>query len=276
VGTSRIRSCASAQAPWLLSLLVVGCSRSSLWPIAEDEHDDCTDSVCAGDGGGGYGGASGKGGKGGAGAGGQSVAGSAGRDFAGSGGRDVAGAGGGPSQSGAAGVGASAGRAGAPGCEAELTRCGNACVRLEDDPAHCGFCDNRCSDGATCSAASCACTLERAECGGRCVDVQSDPKNCGTCGLACEAGLRCRDGFCAPPECSAVTFESRFHPVERSVYVAPLELTGDGRRDLALITETDIVPFLNAGNGDFSQLASIPVTQGRRSPTTPPTYRRRS
>lgn len=49
-------------------------------------------------------------------------------------------------------------------CPEGQTRCGDACVDLAGDPAHCGGCDEACADGGVCADGECAtvadCTVE--------------------------------------------------------------------------------------------------------------------
>ena len=41
-------------------------------------------------------------------------------------------------------------------CASGYTQCGLACVDVENDPAHCGSCDNACPTGATCAMGTCS------------------------------------------------------------------------------------------------------------------------
>ncbi|MFO0604731.1 MAG: FG-GAP-like repeat-containing protein [Polyangiales bacterium] len=83
--------------------------------------------------------------------------------------------------------------------------CALACVDTQTNAAHCGACDNACTDGRTCVAGRCvapmSCTAPLAPCGSGtaagCFNLQSDRNNCGTCGRACPAGQVCVGGACA-------------------------------------------------------------------------------
>lgn len=105
-------------------------------------------------------------------------------------------------------------------CPDGQSMCGERCVDILEDPAHCGACGNDCGDGV-CAAGSCeaACTascdgvlevcagdgcvcrpgLER--CGETCVDTAHDPDHCGACGADCGddpcGGSMCLPGGCA-------------------------------------------------------------------------------
>lgn len=129
--------------------------------------------------------------------------GSGGARAAGSGGARAAGSGG-------RGGSPSAGRAGssAPGeCSAAQRTCGDKCVDLTSDPAHCGACDKVCTaaegGSARCTASKCTsqCPDGQLECSGKCV-AQNTTEHCGSC-AACAAGQTCAAGqctlACAPP-----------------------------------------------------------------------------
>lgn len=93
---------------------------------------------------------------------------------------------------------------GADGCAAPLAVCGDACVDLAHDPAHCGGCDQPCDPGLACVAGQCsvACGSGSQVCAGACVDIDVDPAHCGECGHACPGGVACVAGACAP-DCGA-------------------------------------------------------------------------
>lgn len=85
-------------------------------------------------------------------------------------------------------------------CQAlEGTLCDNSCANLQSDNAHCGTCDNACTQGQFCSAGVCSdgCAAWGGTiCGSQCVDTQADNDNCGACALACKDGFSCRAGAC--------------------------------------------------------------------------------
>lgn len=112
-------------------------------------------------------------------------------------------------------------------CAAGFTACGDACVDLQADLAHCGACFDDC--GGACEAGVCrgdpncdnpdGCPPDAGDrpdgavppdatpppdalvcdpllaCDGTCVDPEVDPNHCGGCGVVCESGL-CIDGDC--------------------------------------------------------------------------------
>ena len=79
-----------------------------------------------------------------------------------------------------------------------ITRCGGACVDLQNDASNCGGCGIACGGGTGCVRGACVCPASAATaCGGRCVDRQSDPVNCGACGVTCSTGTSCQAGRCA-------------------------------------------------------------------------------
>ncbi len=72
--------------------------------------------------------------------------------------------------------------------------CGDRCVSLSFDPAHCGDCGSACPSGQACVDGACACLGE--VCGDSCVDLASHPGHCGACDAACPEGRFCLDGRC--------------------------------------------------------------------------------
>lgn len=87
-------------------------------------------------------------------------------------------------------------------CPEPLVACGGQCVDHQNDPRHCGNCNNDCDDvvpddsEAICIGGDCnfVCTEELTRCGQECVDVRSSPQHCGGCDSPC-AG-ECVDGIC--------------------------------------------------------------------------------
>ena len=80
------------------------------------------------------------------------------------------------------------------------TMCGEECVDLEKDVAHCGGCDLACDAGEECIDGACgsaSCPEGTALCGAACVDLMTDASSCGACGTACAAGETCTGGSCA-------------------------------------------------------------------------------
>src|SRR5438067_9588188 len=45
------------------------------------------------------------------------------------------------------------------GCPVGLTLCSGACVKLSDDPSHCGACGTACGGGKACIGGACACPV---------------------------------------------------------------------------------------------------------------------
>jgi hypothetical protein len=84
------------------------------------------------------------------------------------------------------------------GCPAGLEACGDACVDLNSDAAHCGGCGAPCLEGASCSAGVCSasCSTGQTACGSECVDVQTDDQHCGACDNPCPVGQACSAGQC--------------------------------------------------------------------------------
>lgn len=68
-------------------------------------------------------------------------------------------------------------------CQGQEQNCGGQCLSLENNPQHCGACDNACKAGERC-------------CGQGCVDVSSSPQHCGSCNNSCSASARCLQGVC--------------------------------------------------------------------------------
>jgi hypothetical protein len=98
------------------------------------------------------------------------------------------------------------------------------------------------------------------DCGGVCVSTAGDHLHCGGCGNACQGSEVCQDGKCLPWKCSGLAFDVAEYGLIGSEYLTPVELNGDGLEDLAVITESSVVPYLNAGAGAFAQQAPILLT----------------
>ncbi|MEJ7735241.1 MAG: ice-binding family protein [Polyangiaceae bacterium] len=96
------------------------------------------------------------------------------------------------------GFGGGAGGSGGAECGTGVTLCDETCVKLTNDPAHCGGCDKPCSEGELCSASQCGqeCVGGSTECSSLCVDMVNDPANCGACGTVCDAGELCSASQC--------------------------------------------------------------------------------
>lgn len=76
---------------------------------------------------------------------------------------------------------------------------GGGCTDTQNNPMHCGQCDNVCARGMFCQAGACACQPPYGACGNSCLNLQGDPANCGSCGNACPATA----SFCSNGACSA-------------------------------------------------------------------------
>jgi hypothetical protein len=86
-----------------------------------------------------------------------------------------------------------------PECTPDEVRCGEACVRISEDPEHCGGCGIPCNVDEHCVAGVCSsggCPIGYTDCGGHCVDPETSGGHCGGCGNDCEAGTGCVDGTC--------------------------------------------------------------------------------
>jgi len=111
----------------------------------------------------------------------------------------------------------------AGGCREGRTSCGEECVDLDSDPAHCGGCDDACPDEAPfCVDGSCHDDCGAlARCEGVCVSLRSDPEHCGSCDRACDAEAplcgggecfaRCPEGLeqCEGGECADTEVDPR-------------------------------------------------------------------
>ncbi|WP_437317615.1 cadherin-like beta sandwich domain-containing protein [Sorangium sp. So ce385] len=116
---------------------------------------------------------------------------------------------------------------GAPLCGTGQTLCGDVCVDLATDAAHCGACDVSCEEGQLCDGAGeCAvsCQSGLVACDGTCIDPDTDRDHCGAsgdctgsdagvtcaageicsgagrCELSCQSGLLACDGTCIDPD----------------------------------------------------------------------------
>jgi hypothetical protein len=84
-------------------------------------------------------------------------------------------------------------------CKPGLSRCGDACVDLQSNPAHCGECGADCGEEA-CGAGACQpsdCPTSVPDlCGQSCVDLETDPNHCSECDDACAGDELCIGGDC--------------------------------------------------------------------------------
>lgn len=124
-------------------------------------------------------------------------------------------------------------------CTDGLTRCGNRCVRIYDDPLHCGACDASCADDQTCANGACdaICEAPLVLCTGACEDLASDRSNCGVCGRSCGSEEVCDSGRCADP-CRDDADCGQAEPDASQVETSPHRAIGvDSRQYVAQIFE---------------------------------------
>jgi hypothetical protein len=158
-----------------------------------------------------------------------------------------------------------------PTCPPGLARCGDGCVSLEADPAHCGGCGLSCGPGGMCVGGSCvsvSCASPREFCDGECVNLQSDPAHCGDCGRACGPGELCSGGFCAsaacpPPlaRCGGDCFDLRADPTNCGACGARC-LPGRSCRDGACVETLDCPSGLTRCGRDCVDLGRDPRNCG--------------
>jgi hypothetical protein len=86
----------------------------------------------------------------------------------------------------------------AASCVAPQVACGEKCVDLTSDPAHCGACGAACVGDEKCVSKACklSCASGTFACASRCVDLLTDAANCGMCGKKCPAGSICKLAAC--------------------------------------------------------------------------------
>lgn len=83
-------------------------------------------------------------------------------------------------------------------CLASQKLCGATCVDVTKDPANCGNCNVKCTQGQFCSSGKCtnACTMPNTLCGQFCIDISTDHDNCGKCGMGCAVDQICVNKTC--------------------------------------------------------------------------------
>lgn len=83
-------------------------------------------------------------------------------------------------------------------CVGGTTKCGQLCVTLATDPAHCGQCGKVCESGQVCANGVCAleCPPGTTKCGSQCLDTSNNASHCGSCSNACPAGEICQNSNC--------------------------------------------------------------------------------
>ncbi len=107
------------------------------------------------------------------------------------------GLGGGLGLGGSLGTGGAVGTGGAGSiCAVGQELCGDSCVVLDSNTAHCGSCNNACGPGVACVAGVCTCSAPLTDCSGECVNTLTDARHCGGCGVACTAAEVCANGVC--------------------------------------------------------------------------------
>jgi hypothetical protein len=85
----------------------------------------------------------------------------------------------------------------------DLTKCGDACVDVTSDPAHCGSCDTVCDAGKLCEDRKCVPDCgDSTRCGDVCVDLRTNVDHCGECSKPCprptgDGKAVCRANKCA-------------------------------------------------------------------------------
>ncbi len=100
---------------------------------------------------------------------------------------------------------------GVPHCDGGTTACGNECVRLADDSAHCGACGTTCDSTKACAASQCYprdcasadCSASQVCPAGACVE-----RSC--VGVTCPGGSACFQGTCVTSSCDTTSCEAGF------------------------------------------------------------------
>ncbi len=89
-------------------------------------------------------------------------------------------------------------------CPAGQELCGEQCVDLLVDSAHCGSCDAPCQEFASCDGTG-NCLLDcphfMAECDDRCFNLATSVEHCGGCHMPCPEGNTCVGGECDDGTC---------------------------------------------------------------------------
>jgi hypothetical protein len=99
---------------------------------------------------------------------------------------------------------------GGPACSGGEVECGDECVDLDEDPDHCGACDNACGSDEACYEGSCVTEcpddpdsgVPLTNCGGTCVNTDTDDDHCGECDNACPEGMICGHQECTSEVCA--------------------------------------------------------------------------
>ncbi|MBL4686076.1 MAG: hypothetical protein JKY37_15890 [Nannocystaceae bacterium] len=79
------------------------------------------------------------------------------------------------------------------------TPCGEACVDISRDPAHCGGCRQAVGPTKTCIGGVGVCVDELTRCGSSCVDLDTNPAFCGSCDVNLPGNQLCENGAPACP-----------------------------------------------------------------------------
>ncbi len=86
-------------------------------------------------------------------------------------------------------------------CKSDAILCNGACVDAQQNPQHCGACNNSCAVGAICEQGKCtqttpSCPTGTTRCTEDCVNLQENNLHCGACNNPCPAKQRCEKGRC--------------------------------------------------------------------------------
>ena len=84
-------------------------------------------------------------------------------------------------------------------CPFMSTNCGNKCVMTAQNDAHCGGCNKPCTTPKQACTNGHCCDKTERYCAGACVDLKTDSKHCGFCGNSCPTGQVCKSGACCAP-----------------------------------------------------------------------------
>jgi hypothetical protein len=89
-----------------------------------------------------------------------------------------------------------------PACKSHEMLCDGVCTNVDNEPKHCGTCDNACSDSEVCLEGKCSTSCgDLTKCPGNvCAELTSDVDHCGSCDMACPSppknGHASCDGNC--------------------------------------------------------------------------------
>ena len=156
-------------------------------------------------------------------------------------------------------------------CPVGSALCGDECVDVTWNAAHCGSCEIACASGDPCRSGVCGCDAGLSGCSERCVDLQTSVSECGSCTNVCSVG-----GVCAGGECSCPRVSAQPITIEQLVALRPAcdswDAAGSPDCNQAAHAYCDALDCFDSGfgppTGHATSVAAVMCVDGDVRPTT--------